>query len=432
MDIFRICGGNPLHGKVKVSGSKNSALPLFAASLLTEEETILENVPDLSDVNFMAEILTELGAKVIRISSNSWSIIPSSIVHYAPYELVRKMRASICLLGPLVARLKRADIPMPGGCVIGNRPIDLHVRALEALGAKVQLSGGVVKVDGKNISGNSVFIGGRHGSTVTGTANALMLAVLTPGSTVLEGCACEPEITDLCHMLESMGANIQGIGSHLLKIEGVDRLSGCKHRVIPDRIEAGTYILAGAITGGELTIDGIDFGHMGSFLDLLKTSGMSLVSQDQSIIASVPTSLKPLEVVTLPFPGFPTDLQAQMCALASVTDGLSVITERVYPSRFMHVPELLRMGAHISIEGSSAIIRGAKRLTGAPVMASDLRASAALILAGLAAEGETWVQRIYHLDRGYEKFEHKLQKLGAKVERLPESELPKSISSANN
>ena len=432
MDIFRICGGNPLHGKVKVSGSKNSALPLFAASLLTEEETILENVPDLSDVNFMAEILTELGAKVIRISSNSWSIIPSSIVHYAPYELVRKMRASICLLGPLVARLKRADIPMPGGCVIGNRPIDLHVRALEALGAKVQLSGGVVKVDGKNISGNSVFIGGRHGSTVTGTANALMLAVLTPGSTVLEGCACEPEITDLCHMLESMGANIQGIGSHLLKIEGVDRLSGCKHRVIPDRIEAGTYILAGAITGGELTIDGIDFGHMGSFLDLLKTSGVSLVPQNQSIIASVPTSLKPLEVVTLPFPGFPTDLQAQMCALASITDGLSVITERVYPSRFMHVPELLRMGAHISIEGSSAIIRGAKRLTGAPVMASDLRASAALILAGLAAEGETWVQRIYHLDRGYEKFEHKLQKLGAKVERLPESELPKSISSANN
>ena len=432
MDIFRICGGNPLHGKVKVSGSKNSALPLFAASLLTEEETILENVPDLSDVNFMAEILTELGAKVIRISSNSWSIIPSSIVHYAPYELVRKMRASICLLGPLVARLKRAEIPMPGGCVIGNRPIDLHVRALEALGAKVQLSGGVVKVDGKNISGNSVFIGGRHGSTVTGTANALMLAVLTPGSTVLEGCACEPEITDLCHMLESMGANIQGIGSHLLKIEGVDKLSGCKHRVIPDRIEAGTYILAGAITGGELTIEGIDFGHMGSFLDLLKTSGVSLVPQNQSIISSAPTSLKPLEVVTLPFPGFPTDLQAQMCALASITDGLSVITERVYPSRFMHVPELLRMGAHISIEGSSAIIRGAKRLTGAPVMASDLRASAALILAGLAAEGETWVQRIYHLDRGYEKFEHKLQKLGAKVERLPESELPKSISSANN
>jgi UDP-N-acetylglucosamine 1-carboxyvinyltransferase len=380
----------------------------------------------------MAEILAELGADVTRISSNSWSIKPSSIVHYAPYELVRKMRASICLLGPLVARLKRAEIPMPGGCVIGNRPIDLHVRALEALGAKVELSGGIVKVNGNNISGNSVFIGGRHGSTVTGTANAVMLAVLTPGCTILEGSACEPEITDLCHMLQAMGANIQGIGSHLLKIEGVEKLNGCKHRVIPDRIEAGTYVLAGAITGGELTIEGINAAHMGSFLDLLKTAGLNLDYQNQSIKISNKINLSPLEVVTLPFPGFPTDLQAQICALACITDGLSVITERVYPSRFMHVPELLRMGAHISIEGSSAIIRGAKRLTGAPVMASDLRASAALILAGLAAEGETWVQRIYHLDRGYETFEQKLQKLGAKVERLPESELPKSISSANN
>jgi UDP-N-acetylglucosamine 1-carboxyvinyltransferase len=380
----------------------------------------------------MAEILAELGADVTRMSSNSWSIKPSSIVHYAPYELVRKMRASICLLGPLVARLKRAEIPMPGGCVIGNRPIDLHVRALEALGAKVELSGGIVKVNGNNISGNSVFIGGRHGSTVTGTANAVMLAVLTPGCTILEGSACEPEITDLCHMLQAMGANIQGIGSHLLKIEGVEKLNGCKHRVIPDRIEAGTYVLAGAITGGELTIEGINAAHMGSFLDLLKTAGLNLDYQNQSIKISNKINLSPLEVVTLPFPGFPTDLQAQICALACITDGLSVITERVYPSRFMHVPELLRMGAHISIEGSSAIIRGAKRLTGAPVMASDLRASAALILAGLAAEGETWVQRIYHLDRGYETFEQKLQKLGAKVERLPESELPKSISSANN
>jgi UDP-N-acetylglucosamine 1-carboxyvinyltransferase len=432
VDIFRISGGNPLHGKVKVSGSKNSALPLFAASLLTDEETILENVPDLSDVNFMAEILAELGADVTRMSSNSWSIKPSSIVHYAPYELVRKMRASICLLGPLVARLKRAEIPMPGGCVIGNRPIDLHVRALEALGAKVELSGGIVKVNGKNISGNSVFIGGRHGSTVTGTANAVMLAVLTPGCTILEGSACEPEITDLCHMLQAMGANIEGIGSHLLKIEGVEKLNGCKHRVIPDRIEAGTYVLAGAITGGELTIEGINAAHMGSFLDLLKTAGLNLDYQNQSIKISNKLDLSPLEVVTLPFPGFPTDLQAQICALACITDGLSVITERVYPSRFMHVPELLRMGAHISIEGSSAIIRGSKRLTGAPVMASDLRASAALILAGLAAEGETWVQRIYHLDRGYETFEKKLQNLGAKVERLPESALPKSISSANN
>lgn len=432
MDVFQIKGGSPLQGTVKVSGSKNSALPLFAASLLTDEETILENVPDLSDVNFMGEILTELGAEVVRIDSNSWSIRPSCIVHHAPYELVRKMRASICLLGPLVARLRKAEIPMPGGCVIGNRPIDLHVRALQGLGAEVELSGGIVKVEGKNISGNSIFIGGRHGSTVTGTANAVMLAVLTPGQTILEGSACEPEIADLCSMLKSMGANIEGTGSHRLVIEGVDKLRGCKHTVIPDRIEAATYLLAGAITGGDVKVKGINSAHLGSFFDLLKSSGLDLlVDHDSARIVCQAAKLRPLEVVTLPYPGFPTDLQAQICALASVTPGLSVITERVYPSRFMHVPELLRMGAHISIEGSSAIIRGTNKLTGAPVMASDLRASAALILAGLAASGETWVQRIYHLDRGYETFEEKLKKLGARVERLPESEFPNSISSNN-
>jgi len=432
MDVFQIKGGHPLKGTVKVSGSKNSALPLFAASLLTDEETILENVPDLSDINFMAEILTELGADVVRIDSNSWSIRPSSIVHHAPYELVRKMRASICLLGPLVARLRKAEIPMPGGCVIGNRPIDIHVRALQGLGAEVELSGGIVKVEGKNISGDTIFIGGRHGSTVTGTANAVMLAVLTPGHTVLEGSACEPEIADLCCMLKSMGARIEGIGSHRLVIEGVEKLKGCKHTVMPDRIEAGTYLIAGAITGGDVKVEGIDSKHLGSFFDLFKTSGLQLLCKhDSARIICDPAELNPLEVVTLPYPGFPTDLQAQICALASVTEGLSVITERVYPSRFMHVPELLRMGAHISIEGSSAIIRGTNKLTGAPVMASDLRASAALILAGLAATGETWVQRIYHLDRGYETFEEKLKKLGAMVERLPESELPNSISSNN-
>lgn len=433
MDVFQIRGGTPLHGKVKVSGSKNSALPLFAAALLTEEEIILENVPDLSDVKFMGEILTELGAKVDLIDSNTWKIRASSIVHYAPYELVRKMRASICLLGPLVARLRKAEIPMPGGCVIGNRPIDLHVRALKGLGAHVELSGGIVKVEGKNISGNSIFIGGRHGSTVTGTANAVMLAVLTPGQTILEGSACEPEIADLCSMLQAMGANISGIGSHRLEIEGVDKLNGCKHKVIPDRIEAGTYILAGAITGGNISVEGIEAAHLGSFFDLLKTAGLPFTCKlDGTEISCPPDVLHPIEAVTLPYPGFPTDLQAQICALACVTPGLSVITERVYPSRFMHVPELLRMGAHISVEGSSAIIRGTHKLTGAPVMASDLRASAALILAGLAAEGETWVQRIYHLDRGYEAFEQKLKKLGAMVERLPESALPSSISPRHN
>ena len=433
MDVFRIRGEVALNGTIKVSGSKNAALPLFAASLLSEEETILENVPDLSDVQFMAEILTELGAKVKRINRNAWKINPSSIIHSAPYELVRKMRASICLLGPLVARLRRAEIPMPGGCVIGNRPIDLHVRALEGLGAKVELSGGVVVVQGKNIKGNSLFIGGRHGSTVTGTANALMLASLTPGQTVLEGSACEPEIADLCKMLRQMGADIKGTGSHRLIINGVDKLYGCKHSVIPDRIEAGTYMLAGAMTQGEIKIDGVNTSHLGSFLDLLKNSGVEIQCNGNTAHCRGNFDrLNPMEVVTLPYPGFPTDLQAQICALASITPGLSVITEKVYPSRFMHVPELLRMGAQISIEGSSAIIKGINQLKGAPVMASDLRASAALILAGLAARGETWVQRIYHLDRGYESFEEKLQSLGAQVERLPESELPHSISSDKN
>ena len=433
MDIFQISGEKPLHGTVRVSGSKNAALPLFAASLLSEQETILENVPDLSDINFMAEILSELGAEISRIDNSTWKIKPTSISFRAPYELVRKMRASVCLLGPLVARLRRAEIPMPGGCVIGHRPIDLHVKALESLGAEVELSNGVVKVQGKNLRGNSIFLGGRHGSTVTGTANALMLAVLTPGKTILEGCACEPEISDLCNMLISMGAQIAGIGSHRLTIEGVSKLDGCSHRVIPDRIEAGTYLLAGAITKSEITIEGVETSHLGSFLNLLESIGLSLSKKENEIKISPPSNrLKPIEAVALPYPGIPTDLQAQICALASLIPGLSVITERVYPSRFMHVPELQRMGAHISIESSSAIIRGTNQLNGAPVMASDLRASAALILAGLAAKGETWVQRIYHLDRGYETFENKLTKLGAEVKRLPESELPNSVTINNN
>ncbi len=433
MDIFQISGEKPLHGTVQVSGSKNAALPLFAASLLSDQETILENVPDLSDINFMAEILSELGAEISRIDNNTWKIKPTSISFRAPYELVRKMRASVCLLGPLVARLRRAEIPMPGGCVIGHRPIDLHVKALQSLGAEVELSNGVVKVLGRKLRGNTIFLGGRHGSTVTGTANALMLAVLTPGKTILEGCACEPEISDLCKMLIRMGAQIVGIGSHRLTIEGVSKLDGCKHTVIPDRIEAGTYLLAGAITKGEITLEGVETSHLGSFLNLLESIGIHLTKKENRIKIYPPSDrLKPIEAVALPYPGIPTDLQAQICALASLIPGLSVITERVYPSRFMHVPELQRMGAHISIESSSAIIRGTNQLNGAPVMASDLRASAALILAGLAAKGETWVQRIYHLDRGYETFENKLNKLGAEVKRLPESELPNSVSINNN
>jgi UDP-N-acetylglucosamine 1-carboxyvinyltransferase len=431
MEILKIHGGNILHGDISVSGSKNAALPQFAAALLTSEETILENVPDLSDIRFMGEILEHLGANIERVGKNTWRIIPTNLHPNAPYELVRKMRASICLLGPLVARLKKAKIPMPGGCVIGHRPIDLHLLALNEMGAQVSLNQGVVEVDGSSMKPTSIFIGGRHGSTVTGTANAIMASVLTPGTTLLDGAACEPEIVDLCTMLGKMGAQISGIGSHLLEITGVEKLHGCKHRVIPDRIEAATYIMAGAISRGSIRVHGMNPGHLGAFSKVMKESGVLLnpVADDIISVSTDPNGLKPFELITLPYPGFPTDLQAQACALACTIPGLSILTERVYPSRFMHVPELLRMGAEVSLEGASAIVKGGKVLNGAPVMASDLRASAALILAGLVSEGETWIHRIYHLDRGYELLDEKLKGLGADIERLPESSLPPAFRS---
>jgi UDP-N-acetylglucosamine 1-carboxyvinyltransferase len=430
VELFRIIGGHPLVGTVQISGSKNAALPQFAATLLSSEESILENVPDLSDIRFMAEIISELGADVEQLDQTTWKIKPLDITHCAPYELVRKMRASICLLGPLTGRLKKAEIPMPGGCVIGQRPIDLHIRALECLGANVELDRGIVKVNGTNLKGNRIFLGGRHGSTVTGTSNAIMAAVLAPGVTTIESSACEPEIIDLCNMLVKMGANIVGIGSHFLTIEGVSKLCGCTHKVIPDRIEAATYAIAAAITQGEITINGAVSEHLGSFINVMQESGVSIEtkSPSQLKVSLSQEELNSLEIITLPYPGFPTDLQAQTCALACKSNGLSILTERVYPSRFMHVPELMRMGADIAMEGASSLVKGKNKLTGAPVMASDLRASAALILAGLAAEGETWVQRIYHLDRGYDSFEKKLQGLGGIVERIAEKDLPISYS----
>jgi UDP-N-acetylglucosamine 1-carboxyvinyltransferase len=319
---------------------------------------------------------------------------------------------------------------MPGGCVIGQRPIDLHIRALSRLGANIELEKGIVKVEGKNLRGNKIFLGGRHGSTVTGTTNAIMAAVLAPGITTIDSSACEPEIIDLCNMLLSMGAKISGIGSHSLEIEGVSKLSGCNHNVMPDRIEAATYAIAAAITQGKVTLNGAKPEHLGSFINVMQDSGISMDihQSDQIKVYLNNGELNSLEIITLPYPGFPTDLQAQSCALACRAKGLSILTERVYPSRFMHVPELMRMGADIAMEGASSVVKGKSKLTGAPVMASDLRASAALILAGLAAEGESWVQRIYHLDRGYDAFEKKLQALGAIVERVPESKLPKSFS----
>ncbi len=429
MEVFRIRGGTPLRGEVTASGSKNAALPQLAATLLSEEPSVLENVPDLSDVRFMAEILRHLGAEVTREDSTTWKVTPAAIGHRAPYELVRKMRASVCLLGPLVGRLRKAVIPLPGGCVIGQRPIDLHLKALEKLGARATIRKGDAHVDGSALRGGHLFLGGRHGSTVTGTANAVMAAVLAPGSTRIESAACEPEITDLCRMLRAMGAKIEGMGSHELSIEGVDALSGTRHRVIPDRIETGTYAIAAAITDGEVRIRNARADHLGAFLDTMEQAGVLLETTEDDVLLARRSSrgLGCLEIITLPYPGFPTDLQAQTCALSCIAPGLSILTERIYPNRFMHVPELLRMGADVSIEGASAIVRGPTALSGAPVMASDLRASAALILAGLAARGDTWVQRVYHLDRGYEAFDRKLRGLGAAVERLPDSELPRHL-----
>lgn len=428
MDVFRIEGGQPLNGEVVVSGAKNAALPLLAACLLTEETCILENVPALSDITFMADLMRHLGARIEQQDAHTWAITTPQLKHRAPYDLVRKMRASVCLMGPLLGRLRRAEISLPGGCVIGPRPIDLHLKGFTKLGCSVLIESGYVHLDGTNMQGAEIFLGGRHGSTVLGTANLLMAAVLTPGVTRIESAACEPEVVDLCRMLTAMGARIEGIGSHELVIHGVTRLHGVKHKVIPDRIEAGTFLLAAAITRGNLLVRNLIPSHLTALLDKMEEAGIAYSQEGADAIrVNCQGKLTPVDIITLPHPGFPTDLQAQMCALMALTPGISILTEKIYPNRFMHVPELQRMGADIAIEGSSAIIKGRTRLSGAPVMASDLRASAALVLAALAADGESWIQRIYHLDRGYEKLEQKLCQVGARIERLPASAIPPAL-----
>jgi len=395
---------------------------------LTEEEVTLRNVPDLSDIRFMVEILAHVGSEIENPEPGVWKLKATNLTHVAPYELVRKMRASVCLLGPLTARLRKAEVSIPGGCVIGPRPIDLHLKGLTKLNCQVEITNGYVHVDASKIKGGPIFLGGRSGSTVTGTANIVMAAVLAPGTTRIECAACEPEVVDLCNLLVKMGAHIEGIGSPELIITGVEKLHGCEHSVIADRIEAGTYIVAAAITRGDVTVKGIPANLLGAFLDKLEEAGVPLEVSENSIrVLPYSGSLKPIDCITLPYPGYPTDLQAQLCALMTQVDGISIITERIYPNRFMHVPELQRMGADIAIEGPSAIIKGASNLSGAPVMASDLRASAALILAAFAATGDTWIQRIYHLDRGYERFEQKLSALGAKIERLSDKDMPKEL-----
>lgn len=424
MDSLLIKGGLPLSGEVKVSGAKNACLPMFAAALLTDEKCVLQNVPDLSDVRFMADIIRALGAEVSNPREGVWEICAKNISHVAPYELVRKMRASICLLGPLSARMRKAEVSLPGGCVIGARPVDLHIKGMKALGAKIEIERGYICVDGSKMRGAQMYLGGRFGSTVTGTANVIMAATIIPGTTVIENAACEPEIADLCAMLEKMGALIEGAGSPTITITGVPCLGGATHSVMPDRIEAGTWIAAALASKGKVLVRDAQKKYLGSFLDVLERAGCPFVVKSRSSIYVDASNFKmrPIEAITLPYPGLPTDLQAQLCALTTQADGISIITERIYPERFMHVPELTRMGANIAREGPSAIISGGTRLSGAPVMASDLRASAALVIAALAASGETLIHRVYHIDRGYEKIDQKLAALGAKVERLKNAE----------
>lgn len=424
MDSLLIKGATPLSGEVRVSGAKNACLPMFAAALLTDEKCVLKNVPNLSDVRFMADIVRAVGAEVSNPSEGVWEICAKNLSHIAPYELVRKMRASICLLGPLSARMKKAEVSLPGGCVIGARPVDLHIKGMRALGAKVEIERGYICVDARKMRGAQVYLGGRFGSTVTGTANIVMAAVSIPGTTVIENAACEPEIADLCAMLEKMGAIIEGAGSPTISITGVPRLCGATHSVMPDRIEAGTWITASLASRGKVLIRDAQKKYLGSFLDVLERAECPVKAKSPSSIYVDASDLKlrPIEAITLPYPGLPTDLQAQLCALMTQADGISIVTERIYPERFMHVPELARMGANIAREGPSAIISGGTKLSGAPVMASDLRASAALVIAALAASGETLIHRVYHIDRGYEKIDEKLASLGARVERLKGAE----------
>ena len=436
MDSFVIEGGRPLSGSIRVHGSKNASLPILAAALLTDEAVTLHDVPDLADIRNMLRLLAELGCERETEAGREGAIenpltlrVTDAAKSHARYEIVRTMRASICTLGPMVAKRGSARISMPGGCAIGDRPVDLHLRGLEALGAEVRLDEGdiVARAPGGRLRGDTVFLGGPFGSTVLGTANVMSAATLAEGRTVIESAACEPEIVDLANLLTKMGARISGAGSPRITVEGVERLGGAEHAVIPDRIEAGTFMCAAAVTRGDVTIENCPIDTLLAAVDRLEHAGVRVETVDGGDLLHATCrvradgGLKPIEITTQPHPGFPTDLQAQFMAMLTLADGNSVITERIFPERFLHVAELGRMGAHLFRAGPTVVVSGVRKLTGAPVMASDLRASAGLVLAGLAAEGTTTVNRVYHLDRGYERFEERLAPLGARIERVGES-----------
>lgn len=416
MDSFLIKGGVPLHGDVQISGAKNAVLPLMAATLLTSGECVIRRVPNLSDVRFMGQILQSLGCEVTW-DGDSVRIRAAKLKPVGDYDLIRKMRGSVCIMGPLLGRTRKATVSLPGGCIIGARPINLHLKGFEALGAKITIEGGDIKAAAKALIGTSIFLGGRAGPTVLGTANIMMAATLAEGVTIIDSAACEPEIVDLATFLNAMGARVAGAGSPTITITGVKELHGAEHEVIADRIEAATYAIAAAATDGEVTLKGVRSEHLHAVLDKLREAGVKLERVGPDLKVTRNRRLKPVDVTTQPYAGFPTDVQAQMMSLMCLTPGISIITERIFEARFMHVSELARLGADISIEGPSAIVKGGRPLSGAQVMASDLRASAALVIAGLAAKGTTQIHRVYHLDRGYERMEAKLNALGAKIER---------------
>jgi UDP-N-acetylglucosamine 1-carboxyvinyltransferase len=416
MDKLRITGGRKLEGQIRISGAKNSALPAMAASLLTAEEVFLTNIPMVADIRTTRRLLGELGAQVEFEGNHAVRARAEKITsHEAPYDLVKTMRASILVLGPLLARSGKARVSLPGGCAIGARPINLHLKGLERLGATVKTEYGYVEAEAERLTGaRFVFDKITH----TGTENLMMAAVLAKGTTILENAASEPEITDLAQLLTKMGAKISGAGSSTITIEGVPELHGATHAIIPDRIETGTFLIAGAMTGGDLEITDCNPAHLASVIDKLAEVGVLIEYNRDSLRVKGNTALRPADVVTREYPGFATDMQAQYMALMTQADGISVVTENIFENRYMHASELLRMGAHIRIDGGRAIVAGRTRLTGANVIASDLRASASLVLAALVAEGSTVVDRIYHLDRGYEKIEEKLQSVGAQIERM--------------
>jgi UDP-N-acetylglucosamine 1-carboxyvinyltransferase len=425
MDQIVIQGGNRLSGEIRISGAKNAALPLMAASLLSAEPLTLTNLPRLADISTMSKLLEQHGVSVLEVDDGKSGMtmtfdaggVDNTV---APYDLVRRMRASVLVLGPLVARFGEAKVSLPGGCAIGTRPVDLHIRGLEQLGAEIELEGGYMTARApKGLIGSKFvfpFV------SVGATENLMMAACLARGETVLTNAAREPEVTDLAHCLVAMGAKIDGIGSDTLTIQGVTSLHAAEHPVVCDRIEAGTYAMAAAITGGELELTGVSPGLLDAAFKMLGEAGLEIEDTPTGTRVSLGSGgLKGIDVMTEPFPGFPTDLQAQVMALMSVADGAAMITETIFENRFMHVPELSRMGANVNVHGASAMVRGVDHLTGAEVMATDLRASSSLIIAALAARGETVIRRVYHLDRGYERIEEKLGACGAVIERVQET-----------